>query len=125
DLVAKVLLEFARDESRRAPPPRGMPFYGLDHVAGEFSPYEHLAARGIFRKYESVLLLEAGLGGAARWCHAHFGCEVTGIERVPAVARAAQALSARARLSSHTQFLAGLSAALPLRQRQFTHVWGV
>jgi SAM-dependent methyltransferase len=125
ELLVYALLEFVREETRRVPPPRGMPFFGLDHAAGELSPYEGLAARGIFRKYESVLLLGAGLGAAARWCHTSFGCEITGIEAAGAVSRGAAALSARARLSTHTQFVAAARSDLPLRPRIFTHVWGV
>lgn len=122
DLLTRTMIEIMRRSSGHEPAPRGMPFFGLDHPAGEFSPYESLAAHGIFRKYESVLVLGAGLGGAARWCHVHFGCDVTGVDAVHLAAAAAQ-LSARARLSSHTRFLTAAAAALPLRPAGFTHVW--
>jgi len=123
--LKEVLVEVARELGRALPPPRGLPFHGLDHPAGELEPYTHLAAHGIFRKYESVLLLGAGLGAAARWCHAHFGCDVTGVESQPALAAAAQHLSQRARLAGHADFLAARFDRLPLRDRAFTHVWGV
>ena len=123
DFLTRVLVDVARDLARRVPPPRGMPFFGLDHPAGEFTPYERLAARGIFRKYESVLLVGAGLGGAARWCHAHFGCDVTGTDSVAAASAFASELSARARLGKHTRFVAASPDRLPLRGGTFTHAW--
>lgn len=124
-VLAHTLAAVARDLGRRSPPPRGLPFHGLDHLAGEFEPYTQLAAHGIFRKYESVLMLGAGLGGAARWCHARFGCDVTGVEPVAAVCAAAQHLSARSGLTGHTRFVAARPSALPVRGREFTHVWGI
>lgn len=124
-LVATVLVEFARDQSRQLPPPKGLPFFGVDHPAGELTPYETLAARGIFRKYETVLLLGAGLGGAARWCHAQFGCAVVGVDAAAAAAAAAAMLSQRARAAAHTRFLASSAASLALKDRRVTHVWAV
>lgn len=122
DLLARMLIDVMRRSSGHVPAPRGTPFFALDHPAGEFAPYENLAAHGIFRKYESVLLVGAGLGGAARWCHLHFGCDVTGIDAAPVVA-AATRLSARARLAGHTRFLAASADHLPLRAGAFTHAW--
>lgn len=124
-VLAHTLADVARDLGSRSPPPRGLPFHGLDHAAGELEPYTQLAAHGIFRKYESVLMLGAGLGGAARWCHARFGCDVTGVERAAAVCAAAQHLSARSGLAGHTRFVAARPSALPVRGREFTHVWGI
>jgi hypothetical protein len=123
-VLTRVLVALVREMSHQVPAPRGMFFHALDHPAGEFSPFERLAARGIFRKYESVLLLGAGLGGGARWCHTHFGCDVTGVDG-PAFAAAAAQLSARARLAAHTHFLAADLTALPVREKCFTHVWAL
>lgn len=124
-LLASAIVEVSRELARRMPPPRGMPFYGLDHPAGEFEPFTGLAAHGIFRKYETVLLLGSGLGGASRWCHTHFGCDVTGIEPQAGVGVAASLLSSRAGLSAHTRYLAAVREGLPVRTRSFTHAWGV
>jgi len=124
-LLARVLLQVVREIGRQVPPPRGAPFFGLDHPAGDFSPYERLAARGIFRKYESVLLIGCGLGGAVRWCHAHFGCDVTGTDPAVAAAASAAALSSRAHLGAHTRFVAAADAALPLAAKRFTHAWAI
>jgi hypothetical protein len=47
-------------------------------AAPGFHLLDALAARGIFRKYELVLELGAGLGAASRWLAARLGCEVVG-----------------------------------------------
>jgi hypothetical protein len=120
-----VLFDVARELARHAPAPRGLPFFGLDHPAGEPSPLGQLAAHGIFRKYESVLMLGAGLGGAARWCHAHFGCDVTGVEPSAPVAAAAEALTRRAGLARTTRFVATSPTKLSFRPGSFTHVWAI
>jgi len=54
--------------ARALPAPRGLPYLGLEHASGTNLNLLHaLSTRGIFRKYELVLDVEAGLGGTSRW----------------------------------------------------------
>src|SRR5205814_1821181 len=81
------------------------------------------AARGIFRKYELVLDLGAGLGGTSRWLAARLGCEVIGTAASRAEADAGEALTRRAGLSPQVRLVPADPAALPFRAAHFTHVW--
>lgn len=122
-LLAAAIIAVARDLSRQVPAPRGAPYYGLDTPDGNLVSLSWFGARGIFRKYESVLELGSGLGAGARWWSAHFGCRVTGVERVAARAAAATRLSARMGDGGQTRFFCAAPAALPCRSGAFTHVW--
>src|SRR5439155_1129197 len=74
-----LLLDLVRGLTASTPPPRGLPYLGLEHASGTgFHLLDALSARGIFRKYELVLDVGAGLGGRARWLATRFGCEVVG-----------------------------------------------
>ena len=54
--------------ARALPAPRGLPYLGLEHASGtNLDLLYTLSTRGIFRKYELVLDVEAGLGGTSRW----------------------------------------------------------
>jgi SAM-dependent methyltransferase len=123
-LLVDALERLNRELSRSMPPPRGAPFYGVEYASGDFAPLDALCSRGIFRKYEHTLHLGAGLGGPARWLATRFGCTVVGVDQSAALAWAASRLTARARLVPQVRFLAAEAAALPLRERLFTHVWG-
>jgi SAM-dependent methyltransferase len=106
------------------PPPRGLSYLALEHPSGTgLHLLEGLAARGIFRKYEHVLLVEAGLGGGARWLAARLGCTAVGIDAARGAARAAAELTRRAGLGTQVSFVAGSAAALPFHAGRFTHVW--
>lgn len=124
-LLATAIIDVTREYARQVPPPRGAPFFALEYPDGDLSSLDHFAARGIFRKYESVLDLGCGFGAAARWWTAHFGCRVVGLEPIAAVAAAALLLSARARAVDQTRFLSGALSMIPCRARYFTHVWSV
>jgi SAM-dependent methyltransferase len=83
---------------------------------------DEFCRHGIFRKYERVLIVGCGLGGAARWWALRFGCSVIGVDSRPRMALAAQMLSRRARLDRQTQFLAS-DDGLPFRDACLTHAW--
>src|SRR5881628_2852606 len=86
--LATLIEALVRTHRAAAPPPRALPYLGLEHASGTgFHLLDALAARGIFRKYELVLDLGAGLGGTSRWLASRLGCEVVGI--TPDVAEAA------------------------------------
>lgn len=110
-------------DARAMPAPRGLPYLGLEHPSGTSLDLLHtLSTRGIFRKYELVLNLEAGLGGAAGWLVQRLGCEVVGTATA-AEAAAAMDLVRRARLGGAVRFVAAASPALPFAAGRFTHVW--
>src|SRR5438552_19140454 len=77
--LAALIETLVRTHRASTPPPRGLPYLGLEHASGTgFHLLDALSARGIFRKYELVLDVGAGLGGRARWLATRFGCEVVG-----------------------------------------------
>ena len=121
--LAALIQELARAHAAKTPPPRGLPYLGLEHASGtSFHLLEALAARGIFRKYELVLDLGAGLGASSRWLAARLGCEVVGTTADSAEAMAAALLTRRVGLAAQVRFVAA-TAALPFRPGRFTHVW--
>src|SRR5207244_721205 len=76
-IPAALLLDLVRGLTASTPPPRGLPYLGLEPASGTgFHLLDALSARGIFRKYELVLEVGAGLGGRARWLAARSGCAV-------------------------------------------------
>ena len=110
--------------ARALPAPRGLPYLGLEHPSGTNLDLLHtLSTRGIFRKYELVLDVEAGLGGTSRWLAQRLGCEVVGTATSAREAAAATDLARRARLSGHVRCVAAQAAALPFQPSRFTHVW--
>jgi SAM-dependent methyltransferase len=123
--LADAIARAARDLSDSMPPPRGMPFFGLDSLENDPYVLDRFAEHGIFRKYQHTLQLGGGLGGEARYWALRLGCRVLSVDPHPGLAAAATRLSARARLGSKTRFQTGALHALPLRERQFTHVWSI
>jgi SAM-dependent methyltransferase len=122
-LVA-ALQDVARPAIVAAPPPRGLPHLGLEHPSGTgFHLLDALSDRGIFRKYELVLDLGAGLGAAARWLAARLGCDVVGTAADVAEARAGAELTRRVRLGAQVRLVPAAAGALPFRTGRFTHVW--
>jgi SAM-dependent methyltransferase len=118
--------ELARAHRATSPPPRGLPCLGLEHASGTgLHLLDALAARGIFRKYELVLELGAGLGAASRWLAARLGCEVVGTAIDGEEAAVATDLTRRTRLASQVRFVPAAADALPFRSGRFTHVWAV
>jgi SAM-dependent methyltransferase len=124
--VAATIIDVARALSRSVPPPRGAPYFCLDSAAAyDLSVLDAFCARGIFRKYEFALDLGSGLGGRARWLAARTGCRVVGVDPSMPTVAAAALLNRRAHMDEQVRFQVGRLTALPLRERQFTHVWMV
>src|SRR5689334_1218354 len=122
--LAAVIDALVREHRAITPPPRGLAYLGLEPASGTgFHLLDALAARGIFRKYELVLDLGAGLGGAARWLAARLGCEVVATAGDGAEAAAADRLTRGARLGAQVRHVATRADALPLDDARFTHVW--
>src|SRR5512143_2813219 len=85
--LSELIAAAARDLGRTSPPPRGVPFFGLDHPSGSaIGLLEGLASHGIFRKYERVLDLSAHLGMSSRWLATVLGC--TAVATAPSTTRA-------------------------------------
>ena len=119
-----LLLDLVRGLTASTPPPRGLPYLGLEHPSGTgFHLLDALSARGIFRKYELVLEVGAGLGGRARWLATRYGCEVVGATLTLAEATAGTELGRRTRAHAAVRLVPAAPAALPFRAAHFTHVW--
>ncbi len=124
--VAALIADVAREVARTSPPLRERPYFDLDCLEPLAVPLlERLTTAGIFRKYEHVLDLATGLGGAARWLARSRGCRVVGIARTAAQAGAAALLSARAGLVDQVEAVAADLVCLPVRPEGFTHVWSL
>ena len=119
------LLEFVREIRQNVPAPRGAPFYGLDgDLPFGFETLERLSSRGIFRKYEFVLMTGVGLGGAARWLAVRLGCRVVALEPRVEIAWFGRELSRRSHLEQ-VMFLAAEPEASSLTERAITHFWRI
>ncbi|HZP41249.1 MAG TPA: class I SAM-dependent methyltransferase [Candidatus Binatia bacterium] len=122
--LAAAVEALVRGQAVAMPPPRGLPYLGLEHASGTgFHLLDALTAHGIFRKYERVLDVGTGLGASARWLAARLGCEVLGTAADAAEAAAAAELTRRAGLAGQVRLLPAAPHALPVRERHFTHVW--
>jgi len=109
-----------------APPPRGLPYLGLEQASGTaVHLLDGLSTAGIFRKYELVLDLDAGLGATARWLAARLGCDVVAAVASPDEASAARELTRRAGLAGQVGVVPAAANRLPIRSGRVTHVWAV
>ena len=70
-----------------------------------------------------VLDVGAGLGGAARWLAAHFGCHVTCLDLTPEYCEAAEALTNFTGLASLVNVRRGDALQTPFDDRSFDLVW--
>lgn len=122
-LLVHAIAEVTRGMVHTTPAPRGMPFYGLDMEVHEPHVLDEFCRQGIFRKYERVLIVNCGLGGAARWWASRWGCTVVGTDADAARARGADFLSRRAGVYGSSTFAAAHDDATPLRPEGVTHVW--
>ncbi len=121
---ATAIVDVARAAAAAGPPPRGRPFFALDHWSP--TPLElldDLASRGIFRKYEHVLDLGAGLGATTRYLVSRLGCTATATAPSAGEATAGRRLTARAGLEWQVHHTAADPTALPFAEAAFTHVW--
>lgn len=122
--LATLILNVARELKRSVPAPRAAPYFGLDSDVGyDLVALDSLSSRGIFRKYELVLLFGSGLGGSARWLSRRLGCRILGIDADVDRTRAARKLNDAAAMNDDVFFAAGRYDRLPFRDRVFTHVW--
>ena len=122
--LAAAIEALARARAAASPPPRALPYLGLEHPSGTgFHLLDALSTRGIFRKYELVLDLAAGLGGTSRWLAMRLGCDVVGTTVNAAEARAGTALTRRARLTAQVKLVPADPTMLPFRSGRFTHAW--
>lgn len=121
---AAALIDVVREVSAAGPPPKGRPFFGLDHRSGTaLELVEDLATRGIFRKYEHVLDLGGGLGATTRYLASRLGCTATATAADPAEASAGRLLTSRAALDWQVMHAVADPVRLPFREAAFTHVW--
>jgi SAM-dependent methyltransferase len=100
-----------------------MPFFGLDMDVQEPIVLDELCRQGIFRKYERVLIVSCGLGGAARWWAARWGCTVIGTDARAGFVSGADLLSRRAGVHGQTTFATAHDSAVPLCAGCVTHTW--
>jgi SAM-dependent methyltransferase len=122
--LAELIQELTRELTAGTPPPRGLPYLGLEHTSGTGAHLlDALSTHGIFRKYESVLELGAGLGGNARYLAARLGCDVVAVTATSVEAEAARALNRRTGVRLQVRFVPADLVALPFRPARFTHVW--
>jgi SAM-dependent methyltransferase len=125
-VVAEALASVVNEVTRRTPAPRDFPYFGLDHPAGATADrLERLSELGIFRFYERVLDLAAGLGGPARWLARRHGCTVLSIDRSRVRAAASRLLVRRAHLGDAVAVGVAEFERLPVGDSSFTHAWSV
>jgi SAM-dependent methyltransferase len=123
---AEALSAATNEITRRTPAPRDFPFFGLDHSPGaDARRLERLSELGIFRVYERVLDLSAGLGGPARWLARRRGCSVISFDPDSQRAAASRLLVARAHLERAVAVGVAGFGRLPVATASFTHAWGV
>jgi len=123
---AAALATATNEITRRAPAPRDLPFFGLDHPHGTRARrLDRLSELGIFRVYERVLDLGAGLGGPARWLARRRGCSVVSFDRNVERAAASRLLVRRAHLQRSVRVSVAALDRLPVASHSFTHAWSV
>jgi SAM-dependent methyltransferase len=122
--IAELIEKVVRRAASLGPLPPGLPFLALDHPSGTaLRLLEGLARRGIFRKYEHVLDLGAGLGATSRWIADRLGCTAIATAASVATSRAGRRLTRLAGLDGQVAHVAAAPEHLPFRDAAFTHVW--
>jgi SAM-dependent methyltransferase len=123
---AAALASVVNEVTRRTPAPRDLPFFGLDHPRSATAEcLERLSDLGIFRFYERVLDLAAGLGGPARWLARRRGCTVVSFDRNRERAAASRLLVRRAHLEAAVRVAVAAFESLPAAGATFTHAWSI
>jgi SAM-dependent methyltransferase len=122
--LAPIIEDLARRLTASGPPPRGLPYLGLDFASGTGTHLlDALAAHGIFRKYELVLDVGGGLGATGRWLAGRLGCTAVVTASDQAEAAAGRALTRRTRQRSQVEHVPADPRFLPFRDACFTHAW--
>jgi SAM-dependent methyltransferase len=122
--IAELIEGVVRRAASLGPLPRGLPYLSLDHPSGTaLHVLEGFARRGIFRKYEHVLDVGAGLGATSRWIAERLGCTAIATAESAATIRAGRRLTRQAGLDGQVAHVAAAAARLPFRDAAFTHVW--
>jgi SAM-dependent methyltransferase len=122
--LGPIIQDLARRLAASGPPPRGLPYLGLDFVSGTGTHLlDALGGHGIFRKYELVLDVGGGLGATGRWLAGRLGCTAVVTASDEAEAAAGRALTRRTRQRGQVQHVAADPARLPFRDAGFTHAW--
>jgi ubiquinone/menaquinone biosynthesis C-methylase UbiE len=88
------------------------------HVGGRKAT-QHALSRMSLSATDHVLDVGCGLGGAARYIAAQYGCRVTGIDLTPEYIDVAQQLTARLGLSASLQFETASALAMPFEDGSF------
>ena len=123
---AAALAAATNEITRRTPAPRDLPYFAQDHPEGTRAKrLDRLSELGIFRIYEHVLDLSAGLGGPARWLARRRGCSVVSFDRSPERAAASRLLVRRAHLDAAVRIGVAELERLPVQDGSFTHAWSV
>lgn len=88
------------------------------HIGGRAAT-EHVLARIPMGKDQHVLDIGCGIGGAARYMAATFGCQVTGIDLTPEYIEAARLLTGRVGLGDRVRFEVASALAMPFADTSF------
>jgi SAM-dependent methyltransferase len=122
--LAPIIENLARRLTASGPPPRGLPYLGLDFASGTGTHLlDALGAHGILRKYELVLDVGGGLGATGRWLAGRLGCTAVVTASDEAEAAAGRALTRRTRQRSQVEHVPADPRVLPFRDARFTHAW--
>jgi ubiquinone/menaquinone biosynthesis C-methylase UbiE len=92
------------------------------HVRG-LAATKELAAELQIHSDATILDVGSGLGGAARFLAATYGCHVTGIDLSPALVDVADMLAIRAGLTEKVIYRCADALKLPFGDASFDHVW--
>ena len=98
------------------------------------APCDHLHGRGVLATRDLVALLEpqkgeaildigSGVGGAARWIAANYGCLMTGVDLTAVFCDAARELNAECGMSDRVRIIQGSALALPLPDVSFDRAY--
>ncbi len=98
------------------------------------APCDHLHGRGVLATRDLVALLEpqkgeaildigSGVGGAARWIAANYGCLMTGVDLTAVFCDAARELNAACGMSDRVRIIQGSALALPLPDVSFDRAY--
>jgi len=88
------------------------------HIGGRQAT-QHALSKMSLAASDHVLDVGCGLGGAARYIAAEFGCRLTGIDLTPEYIDVAQKLTARLGLSTSPRFETASALAMPFEDETF------